>query len=222
MTRPLLVIGAGGHARELLDIIDAINDERATFDVVGVLDDDARLHGTSVHGIPVLGGIDAAAAHPRVPVAVGIGSSAVRARVVRRLASHDGGFPALVHPGASLTRRVALGPGAVVATRAVVTTNVTIGAHAHVNVAATVSHDCTIGDFATIGPGSHLAGAVAVGAGCDIGVGVCAIPGVRLGAWSIVGAGAVVTADAADDATLVGVPARAVRQRAAGWHEAPA
>lgn len=217
--RRLLVVGAGGHARELLDAVAAVNAVAPAFELVGALDDDPAKLGADIHGVRVIG--DTAGDAPfaaQVELALGIGSSAVRARLARRLAERGARFATVVHPRATIGARVELGDGAYVAAGAVLTTDVVVGAHAHVNVAATVSHDCVLGAFSTIGPGSHLAGGVRVGDGCDLGVGVCAIPGVRLGAWSIVGAGTVVTRDVDGDATLVGTPARVIARRPAEWH----
>jgi len=87
----------------------------------------------------------------------------------------------------------------------------------HVNVGSSISHDCVLEPYATLAPGCRLAGAVRVGRGAELGVGAAIADGRQIGEWSIVGAGAVVVDDVSPGCTVVGVPARSIRQRASGW-----
>jgi sugar O-acyltransferase (sialic acid O-acetyltransferase NeuD family) len=219
VSEPLVIFGVGGHGREMLGLVDAINAAGARWEVLGFLDDDPARHGRQVHGLPVLGGRGWLAERPGTAVALGIGSSARRARAASALGALGASFPALVHPDAAVGRRVVLAPGVVVAVRCVVTTDVTLGEHTHLNVAASVSHDCVVGRWVTLAPGVRVAGAVTLGDGCDVGVAAAAIPGVSLGEWCVVGAGAVVTRSLPPNVTAVGVPARVVKTREPGWHE---
>jgi len=129
--------------------------------------------------------------------------------------------PILVHPRAWVGRNVALGPGTQVAAGAMVSTDVTVGRHVIVNQGSSVAHDVALDDFATLAPGVRLSGAVRVGEGADVGTGAVVIQGLTIGAWSICGAGAVVVSDVPANTTVVGVPAKVIKERSAGWHEAP-
>ena len=75
-----------------------------------------------------------------------------------------------------------------------------------------------VDDYVTIAPGATLSGAVRVGEGADLGTRCTAIQGIAIGAWSVVGAGAVLTAAVAPNVTVVGIPAKIIKSRAAGWH----
>jgi sugar O-acyltransferase (sialic acid O-acetyltransferase NeuD family) len=223
VTEDLVIVGTGGHAREMLDVVEAINADRRRYNLLGFLDDAPERRGTSVRDSEVLGGVEWLAERPgsRPLVVVGIGNPAVRRRVALRVARTGARSPTLVHPSASLTRRVTVGEGSILTARVVVTTDVRLGAHVHANIGVTVSHDCVIGDFATLAPGVHLAGNVLLGEGCDIGIGAVVIPSVRIGAWVVVGAGAVAIEPVPNNAIVVGVPARVIKTRPAGWHESP-
>lgn len=211
----LVIFGTGGHAREALDVVNAINDVTPRYRFAGFLDDDTCMHGTQVRGHPVLGDkswLDSAG--PAVQYFIGVGSCPARARIARGLAPVANRAATLVHPGASVGSEVVLGVGSLVAPGVVVTTNVRLGAHTHLNASASVSHDCLLGDYVHVAPGARLAGNVRVGDGCDIGIGASIIQGLTVGEWSIVGAGAVVVRDVDANVTVAGVPAREIARRA--------
>ena len=218
--RQVVIIGAGGHAREIADIIEARRNAGDAIEVIGYLVEAAYGHpGPQPNDLPILGGIDWLASRADgVSVVCGIGAPQVRIRLVREASAQGAQFVSAIHPSAIQGRGVTLGFGVVLAAGAVVTNSIAIGDHAHINVASTVSHDTKLGDFATLSPGVNLSGGVVVGQGSMIGTGATVLPGVRIGDWSIVGAGAVVTKDVAANSTAAGVPARAIASRTPGWH----
>jgi sugar O-acyltransferase (sialic acid O-acetyltransferase NeuD family) len=217
---PLLIYGSGGHAREVLELVRCLNDERPRFEVVGWIDDDPAKQGVMLKEHPVLARGEALRRLPTGgQVVLALGSPSTRRRVAIILSEASVTSPVLVHPRAWVGRDVELGPGTQVAAGAMVSTDVRISRHAILNQGATVAHDVVLGDYATLAPGVRLSGAVTVGEGADVGTGSAVIQGVRIGAWSVVGAGAAVVRDVPDDATAVGVPARVIAARPAGWHE---
>jgi sugar O-acyltransferase (sialic acid O-acetyltransferase NeuD family) len=218
---PVAIIGAGGHARETLDIFEAVNEGTPTWQVLGWLVESAFAGaGTLVNGHPILGDLGWLAGRTDgLQLVCAVGDPGVRRRLVLRAQSYGGRFCSVVHPRASVGRWVRLGEGVVVAAGAVVTNGVVLGDHVHVNVGCTVSHDVTCAAYSTLSPGVHVAGRVQVGEGAFLGIGASLIPDVVVGAWSVVGAGAVITRDVPPNSTVVGVPARVVRERSPGWQE---
>ncbi|MCK6581119.1 MAG: acetyltransferase [Anaerolineae bacterium] len=199
----VVILGAGGHAKVVADIL-----QMRGVEVAGFLDDNPLLWGKKLLGLPVLGAIEAFSDFMPCKFVCGIGSNAVRKEIIRCLGDTAADFwETAVHPRATIARSVNLGCGSVVAAHAVINPDCFIGEHVIVNTGATVDHDCTLSDYVHLAPGAHLAGGVNVAEGTLVGIGSQVIPGCKVGAWSTVGAGATVVADIPDYVVAKGTPA---------------
>ncbi len=215
----LVIVGTGGVGRAAAAMVAAINAVSPRWRLLGFLDDDPGRHGERVAGLPILGGAAWLAGRPEVAAHVAIGAPTARRQVVERLAALGAAhFATLVHPSVQIPASARLGPGCLVYPGAVLDVDVSVGAHAILNIGCAVCHDDQLGDFVTLAPGVHLGGSVRLGEGADMGIGSCTVQGVAIGAWSVVGAGAAVTGDLPANCTAVGVPARVIKERPAGWH----
>jgi len=206
----LVIVGAGGHGRETLDIVEAINAASAQplWRFVGFVDDgpaDNQL--IERRNTAVVGATEWLEANASTYV-IGIGSPEIRAQLDARLTAAGRTAATLVHPSATVGSDNSTGHGVLLAAGSRVTTNVTLGRHVHLNVNAVVSHDCIIGDHTTLSPGVHLNGNVTVGNGVFFGTGAIVTPGITIGDHAVVGAGAVVVADVPAGSTVKGVPAK--------------
>ncbi len=208
---PLVIVGSGGHGREVLDVVEALNRSGLVFEFLGFLDDaDGDQEALSRRSVKVIGRVDDLG-RIRVRYVVGIGAPSVR-RHIDSVATSAGVEPAtLIHPLASVGSDVELGPGAILAAGARITTNVRTGRHVHLNVSATVAHDCRLGNYVSLSPGSHLSGSVTLEDGAFLGTGAVVRPGCTIGADAVVGAGAVVVHDVAPGTTVAGVPATTIK-----------
>lgn len=211
MSRPLVIVGAGGHGRETLDVVEALArvEHPNPYEFVGFCADEADDLLLARRGAALLGPVDALRGLDAWYV-LGIGTSETRRDLDRQVTDYGRTAAVLVHPLASTGSDLRFGDGVLLAAGARVTTNVTLGRHTHLNVNAVVSHDCTVGDYVTLSPGVLVNGAATLGEGAFLGTGAVVLPGRTVGAWARVGAGAVVTEDVAPGATVVGAPARPV------------
>jgi sugar O-acyltransferase (sialic acid O-acetyltransferase NeuD family) len=204
----IVIYGAGGHGREILDLF-AARDERNQ--IVGFVDDSAALQGKTIDGLQVLGPLSWLVDHaPEFMVVVAIGENGVRRRLAARVAAAGVQFATAISPFAHVSPRAVVEPGAMVCAGAIVNTGARLGLHSIVNVASTVSHDVSLGPFAHLACGVHLAGNVNIGEGCEIGTGAVVNPRVRIGAWTVVGSGAAVVSDLPVSCVAMGVPAQIV------------
>jgi sugar O-acyltransferase (sialic acid O-acetyltransferase NeuD family) len=207
MTERLVIVGAGGHGRETLDIVEAINRLEPMFEFVGFCARDADATLLAQRGATLLGDLDVLR-DTDARYVIGIGTSETRRDIDATLTGYGCEATTLVHPAASLGSDLRIGPGVLLAAGARVTTNVSLGRHTHLNVNAVVSHDCEVGEYVTLSPGVLINGTVTLDEGVFLGTGAIVLPGRKIGAWARIGAGAVVTDDVPAGRTAVGVPAR--------------
>lgn len=215
--RPLLIVGAGGLARETAQAVLAVNDVAPTFDLLGHLDDDPSKHGTVVDGVRVLGPVDSVAEHADALVVVATGRPddyGSRKRLVDRLGLPEDRYATVVHPAASVAASATTGPGTVLLAGVVVTAAATIASHVAVMPLSVITHDDRLESFVTLAAGVLLAGGVTVADGAYLGAGVRVREGLRVGAGSLVGMGSLVTCSIPDGEVWFGTPARF--QRATG------
>lgn len=215
--QPIVILGIGGFGREVHELIEDINERTPIYDILGFVDANTDLHGSKVHDIPVLGNIDWLSDRPKTGVALGIGNSAVKARLVPKLRNLGAVFPTLIHPRASIGRRVELGEGTIICAGTIATTDLSLGSFNTININVTIGHDVRMQDYVTVAPGVHISGQVDIGEGTDMGTGSTVIQGIDIGEWSIVGAGASVVKPLASNVTAVGVPAKVIKEREPGW-----
>ncbi len=211
MRRPLVIIGAGGFGREVAWLVDEINCDEPTWELLGFVDDYSS--GVTVEGFDVLGGLEKLLSiRPRPNVVCAIGDPVVRRAVVERYAEHGFEFITLMHPTVRSSRFVEIGPGSVVCAGSILTTNVRIGRHSILNLNCKVGHDSVLGAFSSLMPATNIAGEVRVGDGCYFGLNAAVINQVSIGDWTTIGAGAVVVNDIPSHVVAVGVPAKPIRQ----------
>ena len=209
---PLVIFGAGGLGREVLLLVQQLNEVQPGWQVRGFYDDHAPATPT-VAGLPYLGSsTDLNATTEPLAVAVAVGSPAGRAAVVARLTSAQLRFPILVHPAVALhpRQRIALGEGCIIQQGCILTCDIVLGRFVLLNLGCTVGHDAGLADFCSLMPHANVSGAARLGSGVYLGTNATVIQGVQVGKNTIVGAGAVAVRDLPANVTAVGVPARAI------------
>ena len=214
MTRPLVVIGAGGFGREALDVVAAMNAAASApvFDLLGVIDaspSELNLRRLADLGVPHLGSdVQWLERGEQAEYAIGIGDPTVRARLATRFDDQGMTAATLVHPAAVVGSRSVLEPGVIVCAGVQVSTNVHLKGHVHLNPNVTIGHDSTLEPFVSVNPGAIVSGEVTVGSGTLIGSGAVILQGLSIGAGSTIGAASCVVGDVPPQVTVKGVPAR--------------
>lgn len=215
----IVVFGTGGFGREVHQIIEDLQERGDALNFLGFLDGNKTVHNTEVHGYPVLGDLEWLRDHPGVMVGMGVGNPKAKRKIMEQITELGAKCATLVHPLAWVGNRVELDEGAIICAGAMVTTDIRMDRGVIININCTVGHDTHLHDYVTVAPGATISGNVVVGEGTDLGTNSAIIQGITLGEWSILGAGAVVSKDLPANVTAVGIPAKVIKERPAGWHQ---
>lgn len=216
----VLIVGAGGHAQVVADIVLAMRAAGEDIDVAGYVDDAPQRHGLQLLSRPVLGAISESDGIDHDGLIIAIGNNRVRRELFLRFQEKGERLVVARHPRATLAPEVAVGPGTMICAGAVVNTGAIIGPNVILNTGCTVDHHNRIGAHTHIAPGAHLGGDVTVGEETLVGIGAVVLPQTTIGDRVIVGAGAVVRRTVNDDITVAGVPARPIRAKNQATREA--
>jgi UDP-perosamine 4-acetyltransferase len=206
----VIIIGAGGHARVLADILRA---QGALSRLRGFIDP-AIPAGDTPPGWeqPVLGNDDVLPDHAGCNFIVGIGTvkggSKLRAKLFNTAVAAGLHPVTLIHPTATIATNVGLGAGTAVMAGVIVNTDAQIGQNCILNTGCVVEHDVVLYDHVHIAPGAKISGGCQIGAHTLIGIGAILIQMQKIGESATVGAGSVVISDVASADTVVGAPAR--------------
>lgn len=208
----LIIIGASGHASDVLGVVEAIDRCRSVASRrVGILVDDPTDQELERIGngrnFTVLGGPDSLGSYDTDYV-IGVGYPKARQSVQERVKEFRNRPVSLVHPAAELGTDVSIGAGSVILACASLSPKACIGSHAYISHLVGIGHHTVVEDFVSVMPGAMVSGDVVLGAGALIGTNATVLEKVHVGRGAIVGAGALVTKDVPDGVTVAGVPAR--------------
>jgi sugar O-acyltransferase (sialic acid O-acetyltransferase NeuD family) len=207
----LLVLGAGGHTRTILSILQSLDQ----WEVAGVLDREESTEKEMLSGVPVLGSwnnILKFKSHELNNAVVAIGDNSERRQLFELLTVSGFIIPTLVHPWALVDESAKLGRGCVVCMGAMIGPKVELGSNVIINTGVIVDHETIVGDDVHIGPGSRISGRVKIGQNSFLGVGVTVIDKKTIGRNVVLGAGSVLVDDLPDDVFAYGVPAKISRK----------
>ncbi|WP_319582365.1 acetyltransferase [uncultured Pseudodesulfovibrio sp.] len=200
----ILIIGGGGHARVVADILRAMDG----MEPLGFITSDLDPGEVGPMGLPVLGSDAAVGSIPHDGLVVAVGDNRIRERLFTDFAAQGETLVNAIHPSAVIAPDVVMGRGCMVCAGAIVNTGTVIGDNVILNTGSVTDHDCQIQDHVHVAPGAKLAGGVRIGSGVLVGLGAAVLPGVVMGDRAVAGAGAVVLGDVVPGLTVVGVPAR--------------
>ena len=211
MPEPLVIVGCGGHGREVYGIVQAINEQAGEpWKVLGFVDDaPSQVNRNRLNrlGVPYLGQVVELAALPTdTRYVIGIGDPRIRLKVAAKISARPA--PPLVHPAAVVGLHNKMGAGSVLFPGARVTTNVELGEHVHLNQNATVGHDSVLSNFVQVNPLAAISGDCHLGEAVLIGTTAAVLQGLSVGAGATVGAGACVVRPVPAQTVVKGVPAR--------------
>lgn len=202
MSKDVIIIGAGGHAKVIADIIYKSGDN-----LIGFLDDNLANKGKEIYlGKKVIGTTKDIEIYNKNYFIIGIGNNSIRKKINNE---NNLKLYTAIHPSAIIAEDVKIGTGSVIMAGVVINPGTVIGKNCIINTCSSLDHDNLLEDYVHISPGAHLAGTVTIKEGTWICTGAIVKNNITIGKNNIIGAGGVVIKDIIEEnGTYIGVPAR--------------
>lgn len=211
--KDIVIFGAGGFGREVACLLNRINKQTSTWNLIGFIDDVKNVSDENKYG-KVLGGIDFFNSYSQeLHVVIAIGTPHRVASIVSKVHNQNIVFPNIYAPNLRFadSENVQIGMGNIFSWDCHVSCNVTIGDFNAFNGYITIGHDVTIGNFNSFMPGVRISGETNIGNENYFGVGSVILQRVKIGSDTVVGAGSVIIRKTKDGNTYLGNPATIVK-----------
>lgn len=210
--KDIVIVGAGGFAREVQFLIERINQIAPAYNLIGFIDEQLPV-GSMVNDIPVIGGNEFLIHYPKeLAVTIAIGTGRIRETLFQQFKTNSNlYFPNLIDPSVIYSDLVTFGIGNIICAGCILTVNIQVSDFVIINLDCTVGHDALVDSFVTISPSTNVSGNVHIHSHCYLGTGSTVIQGITIDNNTTIGAGAVVVRDIPSNCTAVGIPAKPIK-----------
>lgn len=207
----IIIIGAGGVGREVSLIIEKINKLKATWNLIGFIDDNINSWNKIINGYQIIGGMDLLETLPLdTYVVIAIANYNLKKKIVNKI-NNKFKFATIIHPKVYIHNYMNIGEGTIIYEGVILTANIEVGKHVIISPKCGIGHDSIIKDYVSLLWNVNISGNDIIEEGVMMGSGSTVIQGKKIGKASIVGAGAVVIKDVDIYSTVVGVPAKIIK-----------
>ena len=208
MNEKVVIIGAGGHAKVIADIVIKNKDK-----LIGFLDDNITIETDIVEKYKVIGKIKDAERlqqkNKNLRFIIGIGNNIIRKEIAEK---YQLLYYTAIHPSSIIGTNVKIGEGTAVMANAVINIDSKVGKHCIVNTGAIVEHENIIEDYVHLSPSTTLSGNVKVNELVHLGTGCKVKNNISISAQSIFGVGTIIVKDINESGIYVGVPAEKIKE----------
>lgn len=210
--KDIIIVGAGGFGRELLQWIKDINLKKKTWNIKGFIDDNIKALDEIECDYKIISTIQDYYPKENDVFALAIAAPAIKEKVVGILKSRGCAFATVIHPTAILGEFNCLGEGVIMYPKSEITVNAKIGDFVSV-LSCNIGHDVLVGDYATISSWCDITGGVHICKGAYLASGVKVVPGRTIGEYAYVSIGSVVMNNIKAGYKVLGYPARKFMQK---------
>lgn len=207
--KKMIIVGAGGFGKELLQWIKDVNAVKPTWEILGFIDDNLHALDGVETDYTIIGSIKEWQPKEDEEFALAIGLPRIKRIVVASLKERGAHFATVIHPTALVSPFAHYGEGFIMFPYAKLSCNTTVGDFVSL-LATPIGHDNVIGDYSVISGGCNIVRNVRIGNDVFIAAGVCIAQDVQIGDGAYIGLGSVVLKDVMPDTKVFGNPARVV------------
>lgn len=207
--KKIIIVGAGGFGRELLQWIKDINAKQPTWEIVGFIDDNtSALDGVEID-YPIVGTIKDWQPKEDEEFALALGSPELKRKIVSILKAKGAKFANVIHPTSLLSEFAHYGEGLIMFPFSKLSCNSTVGDFVTI-LSTQIGHDTYIGDYTVISGGCNIVRNVKIGNDVFLAAGVCIAQDLVIGDGAYLGLGSVILKDVNPGVKMFGNPARVV------------
>ena len=207
MLKKLIIVGAGGMGREVLQWIKDINRQKPTWEVLGFIDDNfAALDGKECD-CKVVGSISEYKAGADEYLVMAIASPKAKERLVEELKNRGAKFATIIHPRVRIGEFHYIGEGTVIYPGASLSVNCKVGNFVTL-LGSTIGHDVVVGDYSSIMGTCNINGGVEMGKRVFLGCQTITVPGRKIGDDVYACAGSVIMTNIRANTKVMGNPAK--------------
>lgn len=213
MIDDIIILGAGGFAREVAWLIEDINRKERKWNIVGFIEESSENVNKILNNHKVIGDFSniKIESDRKTYYVCAVGDPSLKKKFSNKAEKLGLVAATLIHPSVITSEYNSIDEGSIICAGCILTVNVHIRRHVIINIDSTIGHDAVIGDYCTILPSVNVSGNVNIGGFSNIGTSSSIINKVNIGSNVILGAGAVVAKDIPSDCTAVGVPAKPIK-----------
>jgi len=209
----LIIIGAGGFALEVIDLIETINTDKETYKIIGLLDD--QKNDFILKNYNIIGKVSDYEKFSQHSFVIAIANPKIREPIYYELKRNDIRTPNLIHPKTEMSKYIKLQDDSAI----IINYSTQISAEVEIEKAVIIDsksyigHETILKSFVTIYPGVNISGKNIINEKSEIGLGTNIIQGLSIGSNSFIGAGSTVINDIKDNVVAVGTPCKPIKER---------
>lgn len=206
----VIIVGASGFGREVLETIEEINRIQPTWKVLGFIDDDLKALDELEVKYKVLGTIRDWQPEGNEQYVMAIAAPKIKEKLALMLKERGAEFATILAPTSTVGARSKIGEGVIMFDQVSISVDVMVGDFVFFNALGGVGHDAIIGDYCTFGPKVCISGATKIGKGVNVGALASTFPGIEVGNYATIGMNSAVIRKVKSETTVIGVPAKTV------------
>lgn len=208
--KKLIIIGARGFGREIVDFSKFCIGYNVDFEIKGFLDDKHDALDTFEDYPSIISSVEKYEIQKDDVFISGLGSVVWTEKYVKLILEKGGVFINLIHKNAVLRKNVSLGKGIIIGTGTLVSTDVKIDDFTQIMAYCVIGHDVKIGKFCRLGDFVFIGGFSKINDSTFLAVRSTILANVNVGSFVTVGASSLVIKNVKDNISVFGIPAKKI------------